>query len=161
VGIVSVQEIMPAMMRFFMSCSLVLAACGAGHAEVPTGQKTAPAACSTSEVLFVGMPPFVPGYIAPHNTEMPLGPVYPAALGKNGPSGTVWVHFIVERDGRLCGVEVKEVDGPQHFADITSAWLAGAHFAPALRNGKPVVSEVKRTYDFIPPAQRLPVPLRR
>jgi len=146
------------MVRIVLSCCSILIACGGAAAQTPPApSKAAPAApCSTPEVVFHNFTP-VPGYAAPHNTEMPLQPRYPAALGANGPSGTVWEDFIVERDGRLCHVVVKSIDGPQQFVDLTTAWLNAASFAPAKKSGIPVVSEVKRTLDFIPLSKRQPV----
>jgi hypothetical protein len=72
----------------------------------------------------------------------------------NGHGGLVWADFIVERDGRKCGVTVREVDGPHQFADMVTAWLAATPFSPGLKNGKPIVAEVKRIYTFMPPAKR-------
>jgi protein TonB len=134
------------MRGLIVSCCLCLVA-----AAPPPAAK--PAACPTPELMFNGVGPR-PGIAAPHSTKMPLRPRYPASLVKDGRSGTVWVDFIVERDGRLCNVTVKSIDGPQQFADITSQWLATSPFAPAKKNGQPVVSEVKRTYNFVPPGQR-------
>jgi protein TonB len=143
------------MLRLVISSCVFLACAGVAHAaptaSPPPAKKAA--ACSTPELLFNGIGPR-PGIAAPHSLKFPLRPQYPESLGRNGPSGMVWVDFIVERDGRLCNVMVRSVDGPKQFADITSAWLANSPFAPATRNGKPVVSEVKRPINFIAPGQR-------
>jgi len=135
------------MFRAAVSCCLVLAAFGVTAAR----GETAP--CSAPEILFSAAPP-APGTIPPRPKQWPIWPHYPASLGTSGPSGVVFADFIVERDGHKCNVRINIVDGPKQFGETVSAWLAATEFSPGLVNGKPVVAEVKRMYNFSPAPKR-------
>jgi hypothetical protein len=107
-------------------------------------------ACPKPEITFEGAPHRIPGLVWPHSIDIPMLPKYPESLGPHGPGGMVFIHYIIDRDAHICNPTVKSIDGPKELADLTQKWLTTSEFAPAMKDGKPVVAEVKRTLNFAP-----------
>jgi hypothetical protein len=121
---------------------------------LPCPSVAAPAAaapaCPKAELTLDGAPHRVQGLVWPHSLDFPMLPKYPASLGPHGPSGIVLIHYIIDRDGRICDPTAKSIDGPKELADVTQKWLTTSQFAPAMKDGQPVVAEVKRALNFSP-----------
>lgn len=64
-------------------------------------------------------------------------PVYPYDMKKAGISGTVWVEFVVDENGRVQDVRVRKTTHVA-FNDATIAAVSAWRFEPGLRNGLPV-----------------------
>jgi hypothetical protein len=109
-------------------------------------------ACPKPDLVFEGAPHRLPGLVWPHSLDIPMLPEYPKSLGPHGPGGIVFIHYIIDKDAHICAPNVKSIDGPKMLADITRKWLTTSAFAPAMKGGKPVVAEVKRTLSFAPQA---------
>jgi TonB family protein len=98
-------------------------------------------------------------------------PQYPAEAKKTRLEGAVQVEFVVEADGRVTRASVKEATHEQFEAAALQA-VAQWVFAPALEEGRPVVSAMRAPIRFTaaqwqqkrtplyPPPDQMPAPLK-
>jgi periplasmic protein TonB len=73
----------------------------------------------------------------PPSTRFQKEPVYPHAMKIAGTTGTVWVEFVVDENGRVHDVHVVKSTNPG-FDDATVAAVSAWRFEPGKRKGLPV-----------------------
>ncbi|KAB0665716.1 energy transducer TonB [Oryzomonas japonica] len=102
----------------------------------PTGQE--PAAGRVMALGDVGAPRFI-------HREAPLYPLIARRLGKEG---RVVVRLSLDAQGRVQGIETVEANG-FGFAEAASAAIRKSSFAPAVKNGRGVSSQVLVPVRFV------------
>jgi len=85
-----------------------------------------------------GKPVMTPNLLdEPPSTRRQKAPLYPSALRNSGATGTVWVEFLVDENGRVENVKV--IKSTNHgFDEATVAAVSEWRFAPGKHKGLPV-----------------------
>lgn len=102
-----------------------------------------------------GMPTMNPGVLAEVKVEAGEGltvaaqvPAYPAGLAKVGIEGRVMLRVALDAEGRATAVRVEESSGNAELDASAQSTAMQWRFKPALKEGKPVASEVLVPVDF-------------
>jgi len=75
-------------------------------------------------------------------------PLYPFTARRLGKEGRVVLRLALDAQGRLQGIDVVEADG-FGFAEAASAAVRKSTFAPAVKNGRAVSSQVLVPVRFV------------
>ena len=127
---------------------LALAACGPEPAARPAGREPA------------DVPLVAPGDLPPVALDANSPVVYPPRLLRAGVEGTTIVRLFVDQQGSLVrdSTRIAESSG---YPALDSAALAAAprlHYAPAMRDGKPVAAPFLQPIQFRNPARPVETP---
>jgi len=106
--------------------------------------------CSTSpdhreiEIVDLGQP----GVSRPRPLCDPPAPTMPEQARIMGITGAVVMHYVVERDGSVSQVQLRNSDAPPVLVEAVRDWLAHCRFTPAVANGRQVRIRVDRPFVF-------------
>ncbi|TMB31383.1 MAG: energy transducer TonB [Deltaproteobacteria bacterium] len=96
------------------------------------------------EIVDVGQP----GVSRPRPLCDPPAPTMPEQARIMGITGAVVMHYVVERDGSVSQVQLRNSDAPPVLVEAVRDWLAHCRFTPAVANGRQVRIRVDRPFVF-------------
>lgn len=82
----------------------------------------------------------------------PVNPAFPDAAAQGGVQGFVTLRLLIDDAGRVREMSVVEAQPPDTFEAAALDAFRNARFAPALRNGRPVKSDVliRVSFELVP-----------
>jgi protein TonB len=121
----------------------------ANHTEKPDSTSIS-SGDSIQHFSFAEVMPAFPGDAGAYQKYLANNVKYPAKEMHDGKQGTVYVKFVVEKDGVITGVRIAKSSGDDAFdKEAIRVFSAMPNWTPGQMNGRPVRVEITEPLRFV------------